>query len=155
MYKVLILMGSPSDKEWCKKISIELEKFGIKSILRVASAHKIPETTLDIVKNTDCELIITVAGRSNALSGLADGATSKPVIACPILDGTNILYDLYSTVRMPSGIAPLLVLSPENTALAAAKIVGLKNNEVRVSVEKYQAEQRKKLLEADKELQDG
>ncbi|MCX7957699.1 MAG: AIR carboxylase family protein [Deltaproteobacteria bacterium] len=155
MPKSLILMGSPADKEWCKKIADELKKFGIESEMRVASAHKVPEHTLSIIRNSDCDVIITVAGRSNALSGLTDGNTSKPVLACPPLDGQNILYDLYSTVRMPSGIAPMLVLTPENAALAVAKIAGLKDEGIRKKVEEYQKSQQKKLFDADAELKNG
>jgi len=152
---VLILMGSPSDKEWCKKIQVELEKFSISSILRIASAHKVPEITIEIIRKTDSDLIITVAGRSNALSGLTDGCTPKPVIACPPLDEQNILYDLYSTIRMPLGIAPLLILTPENAALAAAKIIGIRDTDVRKKVEEFQLNQRNRLIEADEELLNG
>jgi 5-(carboxyamino)imidazole ribonucleotide mutase len=155
MPEVLILMGSPADKDWCKKISDELKKFGLKSTMRIASAHKVPETTISIIKASNCDLIITVAGRSNALSGLADGATSKPVIACPPLDAQNLMYDIFSTVRMPSGIAPMLVLTPENAALAAAKVLGIKYEEVRQKVEEFQEAQREKLIQADKELNNG
>ncbi len=155
MPRSLILMGSPADKDWCKKISDELKKFGISSEMRVASAHKVPEQTLSIIRNSDCDIIITVAGRSNALSGLTDGNTSKPVIACPPLDGQNVLYDLYSTVRMPSGIAPMLVLTPENAALAAAKIIGIRDEDVRKKVEEYQKAQQKKLFDADSEIKNG
>ncbi|MCX7944901.1 MAG: AIR carboxylase family protein [Deltaproteobacteria bacterium] len=155
MSKSLILMGSPADKEWCKKIADELNKFGIECEMRVASAHKVPEHTLNIIRSSNCDIIITVAGRSNALSGLTDGSTTKPVIACPPLDGQNILYDIYSTIRMPSGIAPLLVLTPENAALASAKIIGIKDENVRKRVEEYQKAQQKKLFDADKELSNG
>ncbi len=155
MPQILILMGSPSDKDWCKKIADELNRFGITSELRIASAHKVPEQTLNIIKNSDCELIITVAGRSNALSGLTDGNTAKPVIACPPLDAQTLIYDLYSTVRMPSGVAPMLVLTPENAALAAAKIIGTKDTSVRKRVEEFQKAQQKKLTDADEELRNG
>lgn len=155
MAKTLIIMGSPADKDWCKKISDELRKFNIVSEMRVASAHKVPEQTLNIIRTSEYDVIITVAGRSNALSGFADGSTCKPVIACPPLDGQTILLDLYSSIRMPSGIAPMLVLTPENAALAAAKIIGLKDEEVRKKVEEYQKTQQKKLLEADAEVRNG
>ena len=151
----LILMGSPSDRDWCKKIQSELERFSISSVLRVASAHKVPDRTLAIVEEEDWDLIITVAGRSNALSGVVDGHTPKPVISCPPLDGQNIVYDLYSSVRMPSGIAPLLVLTPENAALAAAKIIGLKDEHVRKKVKEFQISQKNKLIEVDEELKNG
>ncbi len=155
MSKALILMGSISDKDWCIKIADELKKFGIESEMRIASAHKIPEHTLKIIRETDCDVIVTVAGRSNALSGLVDGSTSKPVIACPPLDAQNILYDIFSSVRMPSGIAPMLILNPENAALGVAKIIGLVDENCRKRVEEYQKAQQKRLYDADMDLKNG
>ncbi len=155
MAKILILMGSPSDRIWCKRIADELKKFDIKSEMRISSAHKTPENLLDIIRDSNCDLIITVAGRSNALSGLVDGDTTKPVIACPPLDEQNIIFDIYSTVRMPQGVAPMLVLSPENAALAAAKIIGLRDEAIRRNVHKFQKAQQKRLIDADKELKNG
>ena len=71
------------------------------------------------------KVYITVAGRSNALSGFTDGAVSAPVIACPPPSEAFGGADIYSSLRMPSGIAPAVVLEPANAALLAAKILGL------------------------------
>jgi 5-(carboxyamino)imidazole ribonucleotide mutase len=48
---------------------------------------------------------------------------------------------------MPSGVAPMVILNPKNAALAAAKIIGLNNDEVRTEVSKFQEAQRQKLIE--------
>lgn len=102
---------------------------GIESELRVASAHKHPRYLLEMLAAYEADprpkVYITVAGRSNALSGLVDAQVRAPVIACPPLSGTFAPWDLFSSVRMPSGVAPALVLEPENAALLAAKILGL------------------------------
>ncbi|HLL49841.1 MAG TPA: AIR carboxylase family protein, partial [Thermomicrobiales bacterium] len=68
---------------------------------------------------------ITVAGRSNALSGVVDANSRHPVIACPPYGERFGGMDLLSSVRMPGGVAPMLVLEPEGAALAAAKILAV------------------------------
>ncbi|HOJ92743.1 MAG TPA: 5-(carboxyamino)imidazole ribonucleotide mutase, partial [Dictyoglomaceae bacterium] len=72
--KVVIIMGSKGDLEWCKRISNTLEFFEVPYTMRVASAHKVPLKVLDIIKEYEKEdvVFITVAGRSNALSGFTD-----------------------------------------------------------------------------------
>jgi 5-(carboxyamino)imidazole ribonucleotide mutase len=54
---------------------------------------------------------------------------------------------------MPSGVAPLTVLSPENAALAAAKIIGLSDPSIQVKIGEFQENKRKELEEADLNLQ--
>jgi 5-(carboxyamino)imidazole ribonucleotide mutase len=85
MGKVIIIMGSKSDLEWCKKIAKNLDKLGVESILRVASAHKVPLKCYELIKEYEKQgvVFITVAGRSNALKGFTDAQTFCPVIACP------------------------------------------------------------------------
>jgi len=95
---------------------------------------------------------ITVAGRSNALSGFTDGIVSAPVIACPPPSDSFGGADIYSSLRMPSGIAPALVLEPVNAALLAAKILGQMNDDVREQVKAYQKRQAEKILEDDDSL---
>ena len=48
---------------------------------------------------------------------------------------------------MPSGVAPMVILSPKNAALAAAKILGLENEKIRAEVAKFQITQRQKLMD--------
>lgn len=148
-------MGSKGDLEWSKKIAESLDKFGIESVMRIASAHKVPLKCYDIIKQyeKDNVVFITVAGRSNALSGFADAQTHCPVIACPPYGDKFAGNDIYSSLRMPSGVAPLVILEAENAALAAAKIFGLIDEEVRNKVIDYQAENRDLLVKNDLEIQ--
>ena len=150
---VVIIMGSPSDAEFCDRISTALDRFRIPWEKRVASAHKVPHRVLSILEKYEAEaapkVYITVAGRSNALSGLVDGQVSAPVIACPPYSGTFSGADLLSSLRMPSGIGPAVVLEPENAALLAAKILGLSNPQVRRRVATVKEEHVQRLIDAD------
>jgi 5-(carboxyamino)imidazole ribonucleotide mutase len=56
---------------------------------------------------------------------------------------------------MPSGVAPLTILSPENAALAAAKILGLSNPDVQKQIIDYQNKKRTELEDADFALQNS
>ncbi len=70
--KVVIIMGSESDRNFTEKITAELEKYSIRYNVNIASAHKQPLEVLNIIKSNATEkgvVYITIAGRSNALSG--------------------------------------------------------------------------------------
>jgi phosphoribosylaminoimidazole carboxylase PurE protein len=150
---VVILMGSKADMEHCKKIADACASFGLETALRIGSAHKTPEHALSILKEYEADdrpkVYITVAGRSNALSGFTDGAVGAPVIACPPALDAFGGADIYSSLRMPSGIAPALVLEPFNAALLAAKIFGVENAEVRNQVRASRKRAAEKILEDD------
>lgn len=150
--KAVILMGSKADLDFGKEIKEKLKLFGIECELRIASAHKTPEHILKILREYENQEIVfvTIAGRSNALSGFVDANTVKPVIASPPIRENWI--DLFSSVRMPSGVAPMLVLEAENTALAVAKIFGLKYDKIKKAVEEYQKRKKEELIKADEEI---
>lgn len=154
---VVILMGSKADMEHCKKISDACTQFGIETVMRIASAHKTAEHALAILREYEADsrpkVYITVAGRSNALSGFTDGIVSAPVIACPPPSDAFGGADVYSSLRMPSGIAPAVVLEPVNAALLAAKIIGLMNAEVREQVKASQKRAADKVIEDDASVQ--
>jgi 5-(carboxyamino)imidazole ribonucleotide mutase len=143
--KAVIIMGSKSDMNHSKKIAEKLKEFGIDSVLKVASAHKTPLKVLEIVNQYEGEdvVFVTVAGRSNALSGFVDANTAHPVIACP--PPTNFVYDIFSSIRMPSGVAPLFIMDAENAALAVAKIFALKNRKIAERVKRYQENKKKEV----------
>lgn len=157
MDKVIIIMGSKSDLDWSKKISASLKNFGIDAIMHIASAHKIPLRCVELIKQYEKEnvVFITVAGRSNALSGFSDAQTYCPVIACPPYSDKFGGNDIFSSFRMPSGVAPMLVSEPENAALAAAKILALKNENLKHRVIEYQNKMREILINDDKEISNG
>jgi 5-(carboxyamino)imidazole ribonucleotide mutase len=147
-------MGSKADLEWAKQISNVLDSFKIETITRIASAHKVPLKCYNLIKDYEKEnvVFITIAGMSNALSGFTDAQTHCPVIACPPYSDKFAGADLYSSIRMPSGVAPLTILSPENAALAAAKILGLSNPDIQKRIFDFQDKKRRELEEADNAL---
>ena len=157
MSKVVIIMGSKSDLQWSKRIAEVLDGFGIESVLRVASAHKVPLKCYELIKEYEKEnvVFITVAGRSNALSGFTDTQTCCPVIACPPYSDKFGGSDIYSSLRMPSAVAPMVVLEPANAALAAAKILGLTDKRIQEGIENYQTAAKEALEKDDQEVQDG
>lgn len=157
MNKVIILMGSKSDLEWSKKISKTLDFFGIEYVLRIASAHKVPLKCYEIIKKYESEnvVFITVAGRSNALSGFTDAQTYCPVIACPPYSDKFGGTDIYSSLRMPSGVAPLVITEAENAALAAAKILAIKDEKIKIKILEYQNKMKEILEKDDKEVFNG
>ena len=53
---------------------------------------------------------------------------------------------------MPSGVAPMVVLSPKNAALAAAKILSLSDEKIRSKVIEFQEQQRQRLIEDNASL---
>jgi 5-(carboxyamino)imidazole ribonucleotide mutase len=150
---VIILMGSKADMEHCTKISDACKQYGLETVLRIASAHKTPKHALAILREYEADdrpkVYITVAGRSNALSGFTDGSVSAPVIACPPPSDSFGGADVYSSLRMPSGIAPAVVLDPANAALLAAKIFGITNAEVREQVKVSQKRAAERIVEDD------
>jgi 5-(carboxyamino)imidazole ribonucleotide mutase len=150
---VVILMGSRADEDHCRKIADAARSFGLDVALRIGSAHKTAGHVLTILAEYESDprakVYITVAGRSNALSGFTDGAVSAPVIACPPFSETFGGADVFSSLRMPSGIAPAVVLEPANAALLAAKILGLVSPAVRDAVTLYQKKQADKIIGDD------
>jgi 5-(carboxyamino)imidazole ribonucleotide mutase/phosphoribosylaminoimidazole-succinocarboxamide synthase len=125
----IIIMGAAVDAPHCAVIEEALHGFGIETETRVASAHKTPAHLLGLLEAYESEgrprVYIAVAGLSNALSGFVDGAVDAPVISCPPPNQDFSGADIYSSIRLPPGIAPGFVLNPANAALLAAKILGL------------------------------
>ncbi len=153
MSNVIIIMGSPADRPFVDQIVEALARYGLTPKLHIASAHKVPERVMALVRRYEEQggprVYITVAGRSNALSAFVDAQTTAPVIACPPVSSAFAGADIFSSLRMPSGVAPAVVLEPANAALLAAKILGKEE-----AVAAVQAAERQRLVEADQALQE-
>lgn len=151
---VVILMGSGADREHCSKIAAVLTELGVEYVQRVGSAHKTPEHVVQLVEEIEAAgrpiVWVTVAGRSNALSAFVDAKVASPVIACPPL---SMPEDVWSSLRMPSDVAPLVVLDPRNAGLAAAKIAALLDPALRRRIVARRVTEADKVTAADHELQ--
>ena len=150
---VIIIMGSIKDKDHAMKIKQQLEEFGIESHLRVASAHKTSSYLLRLISHYENEgrpkVYITVAGRSNGLSGVVDGLTTSPTIACPPYSDSFAGADIFSSLRMPLGISPAVVLEPQNAAFLAARILSLNDISLKEKITAYMLKQQKAVFEGD------
>ena len=152
--KAIVIMGSERDLNFSREITKYLKILGVSYEFRVASAHKTPEKVLEIIKEFENQSVvfITVAGRSNALSAFIDGNTSKPVIACPPYSEKFGGADIYSSLRVPSGIGSVVTIEPEGAAIAAAKILALEDAQLAVGMSEYQAGKRKELDKANESV---
>jgi 5-(carboxyamino)imidazole ribonucleotide mutase len=149
--KAIVIMASERDLEFCREIAKYLKVLGVDYEFRVASAHKTPEKVLAILKEIEREKIVyvTVAGRSNALSAFVDFNTVKPVIACPPYSEKFGGADIYSSLRVPSGIGSLITIEPEGAAVAVAKIFAVEDEELKKRVKAYQLGKKKEIEKAD------
>ena len=127
--KTIIIMGSTSDGPHAKKITNKLDEYNIDWEQHAASAHKEPLKVLDILntnKNKKDVVYITIAGRSNALSGFVAANSEFPTLGCPpFSDKADMLVNIHSTLQMPSNTPVLTVIDPENCALAVKRIFGV------------------------------
>lgn len=127
---VVVIAGSDADNEFVVKIKKELAKQEIYSKSFVASAHKTPDKVQSILKfynKVDRKVLyVTVAGRSNALSGFVSANTNRPTFACPpYKDKLDMQVNLHSTIQMPSKVPAMTVLEPSNLAIAIKNILNL------------------------------
>lgn len=152
----VIVMGSPGDEPVARRVAAVLDEFGIPWEMRVASAHKTPGHVLAMLEAYEADprpkVYVTVAGRSNALSGLVDAQVAAPVIACPPYSEAFAGGDVLSSLRVPSGVAPAVVLEPEAAGLLAAKMLGLAEPSLRRGLVAVREAQRRRLVDADAAL---
>jgi 5-(carboxyamino)imidazole ribonucleotide mutase len=139
--KVTLLLGSKSDADFAGKIEAVLKEFGVPSETVVASAHKVPEKVVEVVRKLNADpqpqVIITIAGLSNGLGGIVAGSSIHPVITCPPAKSLEeYQVDLHSSLRMPSDVPVMTVLHPKNAALAAVRILAEGDATLRKKVEK-------------------
>ena len=126
--KAVLIMGSTSDEPHAKKITDKLDEYGITWEQYAASAHKQPLKVLEILDTNKDEqniVYITIAGRSNALSGFVAANSEFPTLGCPpFSDKADMLVNIHSTLQMPSNTPVLTVIDPGNCALAVKRIFG-------------------------------
>lgn len=125
---VLMILGSEKDKSHAEKMASIFQQERIPYAIEIASAHKQTRKLLDLLEfyNQSLEpvICITIAGRSNALSGVVACNLKWPVIACPFFqDSQDYLVNIHSSLQMPSNVPVLTAIDPHNAALAAMRIL--------------------------------
>ena len=128
---VVIFSGSPKDESHVNKLISNCESQGLQCVSYVASAHKKPRKVLELIETYDTNLnynnvvYVTVAGRSNALSGVVASNSTRPVIACPpFADKDDMMVNINSTLQCPSYVPVMTILEPINVALSIKRIFG-------------------------------
>jgi len=120
--RVLIVMGSESDRDRLKGACDVLDEAGVRYEIVVSSAHRNPEGTADLARDAarrGIRVIIAAAGLSAALPGFIASHTGLPVIGVPVSAGPLKGMDaLLSMVQMPPGV-PVGVVGIDNAKNAA------------------------------------
>jgi len=135
--KISIVMGSKSDESIMKGAADILDEFGIGYEIKVLSAHRMPNKTIEFAKNANLkgiEVIIAGAGKAAHLPGVIASYTIIPVIGVPIKsDDLQGLDSLLSMVQMPPGIpvATVAINGSKNAGILALEILSLKDSEIR------------------------
>ncbi|MBQ8179013.1 MAG: 5-(carboxyamino)imidazole ribonucleotide mutase [Candidatus Methanomethylophilaceae archaeon] len=147
MSKVFIVMGSKSDLPVAEKAIAILKRFGIRFDIAVASAHRTPARVEELVKGSDADVFIAIAGLSAALPGVVASFTLKPVIGVPVSGNLN-MDALLSVVQMPPGIpvAAVGLDRGDNAAVLAAEILAIGDASLADALAAYRAEQAEKVL---------
>lgn len=122
-------MGSDSDAAVMSDAAAALDEVGVPYEMTVASAHRTPERTKEIVTNADANgaaVFIAGAGMAAHLPGVIASLTTKPVIGVPLASGAMQGVDaLYAIVQMPPGIpvASVAIGGARNAGILAAQMI--------------------------------
>ena len=153
MAQVVIIMGSATDRPTANKAEKILDRFKISYETFVASAHRTPDRVVEIIKDSDADVFIALAGLSAALPGVVAAHTLKPVIGIPCASSSSPgnLDSLLSVVQMPPGVpvAAVGIGRGENSALLAARIIGVADKKIYSSLETYRKELEQKTLDSN------
>lgn len=137
-----ILTGSPNDLPTVEKAQKTLKELGVPCEVRVLSAHRTPDLTVEYVRTAEAEgveVFIACAGMANHLAGVVAAHTLLPVIGVPLAAGAlGGMDSLLSTVQMPPGIpvATVAVDGTRNAAFLAARILSVKHPEIRGALQR-------------------
>jgi 5-(carboxyamino)imidazole ribonucleotide mutase len=142
-----IILGSKSDMPIAEKAKKILDEYDVNYKIDVASAHRTPEFLKKIIIESDADIFIGIAGMAAALPGSIASQTIKPVIGVPV--SGNVNFDsILSIIQMPPGIpvAAVGLDRGDNAALLAIEILSLRNNKLKLQLEKYREKMREKVL---------
>ena len=156
--KTAIILGSDSDIKIAEKSIEVLKKLGLEFEINIISAHRTPETAREFALNArekNFGVIIAIAGKAAALSGVLAAHTRIPVIGVPVksedLGGMDALL---STVQMPPGVpvACVAIDGGANAAWLAARILALNDKELANKLESEALKMAEKVEQKNHEI---
>jgi 5-(carboxyamino)imidazole ribonucleotide mutase len=154
-----IIMGSASDLPLMKEAARVLDTFEIPFEVKVLSAHRTPEMTIDYAKKAEgrgLKVLIAAAGGAAHLPGVVAAMTPLPVIGVPVkssnsMDGWD---SVLSILQMPAGVpvATVALNGAANAAILAAQIIGTGDELTRKKVSDYKRTLKDKITKAEEEI---
>jgi 5-(carboxyamino)imidazole ribonucleotide mutase len=151
---VAILMGSTSDADTMEPARQILKEFDVSCEVKVLSAHRTPEQTIEYAKaakGRGIKVLIAGAGGAAHLAGIVAAVTTLPVIGVPIKSKTLNGFDsLLSMVQMPAGIpvATVAIDGGSNAGLLALEMLALSNSELSAKLDVYRTKMQEKVLKS-------
>ena len=156
-----IVMGSDSDLAVMELTAKALERFEIPFELKISSAHRSLDATLDYIRKAEArgiKVIIAGAGAAAHLAGVIAGQTTLPVIGVPLASSSLKGLDaLLSVVQMPGGV-PVATMAigeagAKNAGILAARILALSDEALRHKLESFKEALASEVEEKDRTLQ--
>jgi len=150
--RVVILMGSESDRPIMQKAKEVLDRYGVPSELKVLSAHRLPGPLAEWARSAEekgIDVVIAAAGMAAHLAGAVAANCILPVIGVPVASGAlNGMDALLSTVQMPSGVpvATVAIDGAKNAAYLAIQILARKDPGLASKLKADRAAQQTRLL---------
>jgi phosphoribosylaminoimidazole carboxylase PurE protein len=158
--KVLIVMGSASDREVMDEAAAALREFGIPFEMGVYSAHRTPERAAKLASEAagrGVKALIAGAGAAAHLAGAIASRTHLPVIGVPLASTPLAGLDaLLATVQMPAGfpVATMAIgkAGARNAAFLAAQIIATSDDEIGKRLASWREQKAREVEEASERM---
>ncbi|HNY14069.1 MAG TPA: 5-(carboxyamino)imidazole ribonucleotide mutase [Bacteroidales bacterium] len=156
---VSIIMGSTSDLPVMEKAAKILNDFKIPFEMNALSAHRTPDEVEKFARGASgrgIKVIIAAAGMAAHLPGVIAAMTPLPVIGVPVKASLEGLDSVLSILQMPPGIpvATVGIDAAQNAGILAVQIIGTGDEKVMKEVVRFKESLKKKIVDANKELQE-
>lgn len=158
--KVLIVMGSASDKEVMAGAAEVLRELGVPYEMGVYSAHRTPERAAKLASEAagrGVRVMIAGAGAAAHLAGAIASRTNLPVIGVPLAATPLAGFDaLLATVQMPAGfpVATMAIGKPgaRNAAFLAAQILATSDDSLSRKLAAWREEKAREVEAASEKM---
>lgn len=156
---VCIVMGSDSDAQVMSQACAALDEAKIPYEMKVASAHRSPERTKQVVTEAERDgaaVFIAGAGMAAHLPGVVASLTTKPVIGVPLAGSALQGFDaLLAIAQMPPGIpvATVAVGGARNAGMLAAQILAVGDGDLAERLKRQRADMATAVAEKSKQVE--
>jgi phosphoribosylaminoimidazole carboxylase PurE protein len=156
---VCIVMGSDSDAEVMAQACAALDELGVAYEMKVASAHRSPERTkqvVDAAERDGAAVFIAGAGMAAHLPGVVASFTTKPVIGVPLAGSALQGLDaLLAIVQMPPGIpvATVAIGGARNAAVLATQILAIEDSALATRLKEQRTKMAAAVAEKSKQVE--